>query len=146
MSGAGAGSIGIEWAAGRIPRCRAIAVERDPDRAKRIAANAAQLGVPGLRVRARARRRRRWPTCRGRTRSSSAAGPTTRVLDACWSALRPGGRLVVHAVTLETEAVITAALARAAAATLTRIAVEHLRADRRLPPAGSRPGPSCSGA
>ena len=45
--GAGAGSIGIEWARAH-PRCRAIAVERDPDRVKRIAANAAQLGVPGL--------------------------------------------------------------------------------------------------
>ena len=45
--GAGAGSIGIEWSRAH-PRCRAIAMERDPDRAERIAANAARLGVPGL--------------------------------------------------------------------------------------------------
>ena len=28
------------------------------------------------------------------------------VIDACWAALRPGGRLVVHGVTLETERVL----------------------------------------
>jgi precorrin-6Y C5,15-methyltransferase (decarboxylating) len=30
------------------------------------------------------------------------------LLEACWSALRPGGRLVVNAVTLESEAVLLA--------------------------------------
>jgi precorrin-6Y C5,15-methyltransferase (decarboxylating) len=31
------------------------------------------------------------------------------VLDACWGALRPGGRLVANAVTLEAEAALVAA-------------------------------------
>ena len=121
--GAGAGSIGIEWTRAH-PRCRAIAVERDPDRVKRIAANAAQLGVPGLRV------------VHGTAPEALAdlprpdavfvgGGGDDPVLDACWSALRPGGRLVVHAVTLETEAVIIARW-RELGGTMTRIAVEHL--------------------
>ena len=42
-----------------------------------------------------------------RTPSSSAAGATAPVLlEACWAALAPGGRLVVNAVTLESEAVL----------------------------------------
>ena len=45
--GAGAGSVAIEWLrAGR--GMRAIAIERDPARAARIAANAERLGVPEL--------------------------------------------------------------------------------------------------
>ena len=55
--GAGAGSIAIEWLRSD-PSCRAIAVERNPERAKRIEANAARLGVPGLSVVGTARRRR----------------------------------------------------------------------------------------
>ena len=121
--GAGTGSIGIEWARAH-PRCRAVAVERDPDRAKRIAANAAALGVPGLTV------------VRGAAQHALAdlpppdavfvgGGADERVLEVCWAALRPGGRLVAHAVTLETEAAITARW-RERGGTLTRIALEHL--------------------
>jgi precorrin-6B C5,15-methyltransferase / cobalt-precorrin-6B C5,C15-methyltransferase len=121
--GAGAGSIGIEWARAH-PRCRAIAVERDPDRAKRIAANAAELGVPGLTV------------VQGTAQQALAdlprpdavfvgGGAEELVFELCWAALRPGGRLVAHAVTLETEAVITARW-RERGGDLTRIALEHL--------------------
>ena len=121
--GAGAGSIGIEWARSH-PRCRAIAIERDPDRIKRIAANAAQLGVPGLKI--------VHGTAPGALTELPqpdavfvGGGADDSVLDVCWSALRPGGRLVVHAVTLETEAVIMSRW-RALGGTMTRIAVEHL--------------------
>ena len=47
--GGGAGSIGIEWML-RHPANRAVAIEPVPERAARIAANAARLGVPALRV------------------------------------------------------------------------------------------------
>jgi len=121
--GAGAGSIGIEWARAH-PRCRAIAVERDADRAKRIAANAAALGVPGLTV------------VQGTAQQALAdlpppdavfvgGGADEQVLEVCWAALRPGGRLVAHAVTLETEAVLSAR-SRHRGGSLTRIALEHL--------------------
>ena len=42
-----------------------------------------------------------------------------------WAALRPGGRMVVNAVTIETEAVLLEARARLGG-TLTRLAVERL--------------------
>jgi precorrin-6Y C5,15-methyltransferase (decarboxylating) len=121
--GAGAGSIAIEWLRAS-PRCRAIAIERDQDRTKRIAANARQLGVPGVRV------------VHGVAPAALAdlprpdavfvgGGATAELLDSVWSALRPGGRVVVHAVTVETEMVITGAWQRRGGE-LTRIAVEHL--------------------
>ena len=47
--GAGNGSIALEWLRAH-PTCRAVAVEPDPARAARIAANADALGVPGVRV------------------------------------------------------------------------------------------------
>ena len=47
--GAGAGSIAIEWMRSD-PNCRAVAVERNLDRVKRIRRNAEALGVPGLEV------------------------------------------------------------------------------------------------
>ena len=47
--GAGAGSVAVEWSRTH-PSCRAVAVERDPERAERIGRNARTLGVPDLRV------------------------------------------------------------------------------------------------
>ena len=100
--GAGAGSVAIEWAR-TDRRCRAVAIEQHPDRADRIDRNAQRLGVPGIRV------------VRGDAPAALADLPrpdavfvgggasTPGVLDSCWAALAPGGRLVVHAVTIETE-------------------------------------------
>jgi precorrin-6Y C5,15-methyltransferase (decarboxylating) len=103
--GAGAGSIGIEWM--RVhPSCRAVAVESDPERAHRIGQNAARLGVPGLQV-----VRGRAPEALGDLPTPDAVfvggGATVPgVLENCWDALAPGGRLVVNAVTVESEAVL----------------------------------------
>ncbi|KDN81564.1 hypothetical protein KCH_66660 [Kitasatospora cheerisanensis KCTC 2395] len=104
--GGGSGSIGIEWL--RAHRsCRAVSVERDPVRAERIVRNAAALGVPGLRV------------VQGKAPAALAeldvpdavfiGGGLTApgLLEACWAALRPGGRLVANTVTLESEALLT---------------------------------------
>ncbi len=104
--GGGSGSIGIEWL--RAHRsCRAVSVERDPVRAERIVRNAAALGVPGLRV------------VQGKAPAALAeldvpdavfiGGGLTApgLLEACWEALRPGGRLVANTVTLESEALLT---------------------------------------
>ena len=46
------------------------------------------------------------------------------MLDACWAALRPGGRLVANAVTLEAEALVVAGRA-AHGGDLTRIEVSR---------------------
>ena len=89
----------IEWMRAH-PTCRAIAVEAREDRAERIVRNASTLGVPALRgrdgPRPRGARRPRAP------HAIFVGGGATEpgLLDACWDALRPGGRLVVHGVTL----------------------------------------------
>ena len=122
--GAGSGSIGIEWL--RAERtARAIAVEPDAARADRIERNALALGVPD-----------RLTVVRGRAPEALAGldapaaifvgGGVTApgMLDACWEALAPGGRLVANAVTLESEQVVVAGRAQRGG-TLTRIAIAH---------------------
>ncbi len=108
--GGGAGSIGIEWCRAE-PTARAVAVEARADRAARITANAEALGVPALRV-----VEGRAPEALAGLEAPDAVfvGGGVSVpgmLDACRSALRPGGRLVANAVTLEGEAALAAALA-----------------------------------
>ncbi len=103
--GGGSGSIGVEWM--RTHRsCRAIAVEKSPERAARITRNADALGVPALQVVTAA------------APDGLAALPTPHavfigggltapgLLDACWDALPAGGRLVANTVTLESEALL----------------------------------------
>ena len=121
--GAGAGSIGIEWMRAH-PSCRAIAIEANSARAQRISGNAANLGVPALQVVCA-----EAPTALAGLPTPDAifiGGGLSRpgVLDACLVALRPGGRLVAHAVTLETEAQLALAYAERGGE-LTRIQVEH---------------------
>ncbi|WP_433698614.1 precorrin-6y C5,15-methyltransferase (decarboxylating) subunit CbiE [Nocardiopsis sp. CA-288880] len=120
--GAGAGSVGIEWMRAH-PSCTATAVEADAGRAGRIGRNADRLGVPGLRVVAG-----RAPDALEGLAPPDAVfvgGGATRpgVLDACLEALGPGGRIVVHGVTLETERLLADAY-RSHGGELTRIAVE----------------------
>lgn len=105
--GGGAGSIGIEWM--RAERsARAIAIEERPDRADRIVGNATALGVPDLHVITGAApdALKDLPQPDAVFVGGGAGDPG--VLDACWAALAPGGRLVVNAVTLETEALVVA--------------------------------------
>jgi len=100
--GAGCGSIGIEWMRAH-PSCRAIAIEADDGRQGLIEHNRDALGVPGLQlVRGRA------PEALAELPAPDAifiGGGVTRagVLDACWQRLKPGGRLVANAVTLQSE-------------------------------------------
>ena len=110
--GAGSGSVAIEWMLAH-PSLRAIAIEARADRAARIRRNAAAFGVPELEV------------VEGRAPEALAGSPTPDavfigggasepgVLDAAIAALKPGGRLVANAVTLETEAAADRAPSRA---------------------------------
>jgi precorrin-6Y C5,15-methyltransferase (decarboxylating) len=118
--GAGSGSVAIEWMLAD-PSMRAIAIERRPDRAARITRNAAAFGVPGLQV------------VEGSAPDALASlaipdavfiggGGDARIIDAAIAALRAGGRLVVNAVTLETEAQLIARHA-ASGGELLRIAI-----------------------
>jgi precorrin-6B C5,15-methyltransferase / cobalt-precorrin-6B C5,C15-methyltransferase len=106
--GAGAGSIAIEWMRAHSS-CWAVALESHPDRAQRISLNASALGVPTLEV------------VHGEAPEALAdlpapdtifiGGGLTRpgVLEACWAALPPWGRLVANGVTVESEAALVAA-------------------------------------
>lgn len=101
--GAGSGSVAIEWMLAH-PANRAHAVERHPERAARIARNAAALGVPYLAV----VEGRAPDMLAGLPRPDAVfigGGATVGgVLDVCRQALRVGGRLVINAVTIETQA------------------------------------------
>ncbi len=100
--GAGCGSIGIEWM--RAARdARAIAFEREGERLQMIALNAGNLGVPTIEIE------------NGDAPDSLIGKPTPDAIfigggvanetlfHTCWTALRPGGRLVANAVTLDAE-------------------------------------------
>jgi precorrin-6Y C5,15-methyltransferase (decarboxylating) len=103
--GAGSGSVAIEWLRAE-PLARAVAVEARADRADRIGRNAAALGVPGLRVEqgAAPEALAGLPAPGAVFIGGGVTGPG--VVEACWAALPPGGRLVAHAVTVESEAVL----------------------------------------
>lgn len=108
--GAGAGSVGIEWMRAH-PSCLTFAIESDPERAARIARNAHAHGVPDLQLVVG-----RAPDALEGLPAPDAifiGGGATRegVLDTCLNALKPGGRLVVHGVTLETETLLAEAYA-----------------------------------
>jgi precorrin-6B C5,15-methyltransferase / cobalt-precorrin-6B C5,C15-methyltransferase len=100
--GAGCGSIAIEWM--RAARdAEAIAFEREGERLQMIAVNADKLGVPHLRIE------------NGDAPDSLIGMPSPDAIflgggisnetlfHACWMALRPGGRVVANAVTLDGE-------------------------------------------
>ncbi|MGA8156767.1 MAG: precorrin-6y C5,15-methyltransferase (decarboxylating) subunit CbiE [Rhodoplanes sp.] len=105
--GAGSGSIAIEWMLAD-PSMRAAAIEARADRAARIRRNAAAFGVPGLEVieATAPGALERLATPDAIFIGGGASDPG--VLDAAITALRPGGRLVVNAVTLATEAALIA--------------------------------------
>lgn len=122
--GSGSGSIAIEWMRAHAAN-RAIALDRRVDRLARAAGNAATLGVPALEC------------IEGSAPDALAGLPTPDaifigggaqipgVIATCWSALPPGGRMVINAVTIETEAVLFDAR-RTHGGSLTRIGVERL--------------------
>lgn len=124
--GAGTGTIGIEWSRAH-PSCRAIAIERRPDRARHIADNARTLGVPLLRV------------VEGDVPGALEGLPapdaifigggigTDGLVALCWAALRPGGRLVANVVTVGGEATL-AHWQQRLGGELTRISVSRARA------------------
>ncbi len=121
--GAGCGSIAIEWMRAARRAC-AIAIEREPSRLALIARNAATLGVPRLRM------------LEGSAPAAFAGldNPdaifiggglsTPGLIESAWQALRPGGRLVANAVTIEGEARLLACHSQFGGA-LVRIAVSR---------------------
>ena len=101
--GLGAGSIAIEWLL-RHPSLKAVGIEQGAERAARAVCNAAALGTPDLTI------------VHGSAPDAfvGLAAPDAvfiggglfdpRVVEAAWTALKPGGRLVANAVSLASEA------------------------------------------
>ncbi|MCR6673424.1 precorrin-6y C5,15-methyltransferase (decarboxylating) subunit CbiE [Devosia ginsengisoli] len=136
--GAGSGSIAIEWMLAD-PSLSAIAVEADPERAARISRNASAFGVPALKLvigTAPAALENLEPP---HAIFIGGGGSDPGMLDAAIAALRPGGRLVANAVTLEMEALLLARHAEQGG-NLTRFSVE--RADAIGGMAGWKPARS----
>ncbi|PLX37791.1 MAG: cobalamin biosynthesis bifunctional protein CbiET [Hyphomicrobiales bacterium] len=130
--GTGSGSISIEWLLA-APGTRAVALEADATRAARAGENAERFGV-GHRfelVHARA------PDGLGGLPQPDVVfvggGASEAVLTALWDAAPAGTRIVVNAVTLETEALITR-FAGEKGGDLLRIALSEAR------PLGSKHG------
>jgi precorrin-6B C5,15-methyltransferase / cobalt-precorrin-6B C5,C15-methyltransferase len=102
--GAGCGSVAIEWM--RSARyARAVGIEPRADRRTMAAANALALGAPRLEL--------IDGTVPGALAGLEApdavfigGGLSVETFAACWAALKPLGRLVANAVTLESEAVL----------------------------------------
>ncbi len=101
--GAGSGSIAVEWLL-CDPANRAIAIEARADRADRILANAAALGVPQIEVVTGTAPAAFADLPQPQAIFVGGGASDPKLLDAAFAALAPGGRLVVNAVTLETEA------------------------------------------
>lgn len=109
--GAGSGSIAIEWML-RHPSLRAVAVEERADRAARIRRNALALGAPGLGVMEGAAPGALAGLAAPDAIFLGGGGTVAGVLDAALDMLRPGGRLVANAVTLEMQGLLAATTAR----------------------------------
>ena len=128
--GAGCGSVAIEWMRCN-PRCKAVAIEKSESRLKMIQQNAFQLGVPMLDI------------VSGNAPEVLVDLPVPdaifiggglsggNMLETCWNALNPGGRLVANAVTLEGEQKLVQwqkvnAEKNGASGDLARLAVSHV--------------------
>ena len=102
--GAGCGSVGVEWMRG-ARYARAIGIEPRADRRALAAANALALGTPKLEL-----INGRAPGALQGLPAPDAifigGGLSRDTFAAAWGALRPLGRLVANAVTLESEAVL----------------------------------------
>jgi len=104
--GCGCGSVAVEWM--RAARyARAIGIEPRADRRVFAAQNAAALGAPKLELLDGS-----VPQALHGLQAPDAifigGGLSRETFDQCWQALRPLGRLVCNAVTLESEALLLA--------------------------------------
>jgi precorrin-6Y C5,15-methyltransferase (decarboxylating) len=101
--GLGAGSIAIEWLL-RHPSLRAIGVEEHAERAARAWRNALALGAPELEVVVGRAPEALAGLARPDVVFIGGGLTDAGVFAAAWDSLKPGGRFVANAVTLESEA------------------------------------------
>jgi len=100
--GAGCGSVAVEWMRA-APRARAIAIERKETRRAMIAENAAALGTPTLDIVAGEAPAALMGLAPPDAVFIGGGASAEGLFEACWNALKPGGRLAANVVTLEGE-------------------------------------------
>ncbi|HBO9956536.1 TPA: precorrin-6Y C5,15-methyltransferase (decarboxylating) subunit CbiT [Pseudomonas aeruginosa] len=123
--GAGCGSIGIEWMRAH-PSCRAIAIEANDERQEHIRHNRDALGVPTLHLVAGSAPEALLELPEPDAIFIGGGVTAEGVLETCWERLRPGGRLLANAVTLQSERVLLDWQQRLGG-DLTRLGVAHAR-------------------
>ena len=123
--GAGCGSIGIEWMRAH-PSCRAIAIEANDERQEHIRHNRDALGVPTLHLVAGSAPEALLELPEPDAIFIGGGVTAEGVLETCWERLRPGGRLLANAVTLQSERALLDWQQRLGG-DLTRLGVAHAR-------------------
>ncbi len=103
--GSGSGSVAIEWMLAD-DSLNAIAIERHRERAARIVRNAAACGVPHLKLLEASAPAAFQELAPPDAVFIGGGASTPGIIEAAQAALRPMGRLIVNAVTLETESVL----------------------------------------
>lgn len=112
--GGGSGTIAIEWMR-TDESCRAVTFESSQARREQIETNALHLGVPGLVVYGGA------PESFAVVADADAAPDAVFIgggltgadmLEACWAAVRTGGRVVANSVTAESDSLLLTAAAK----------------------------------
>jgi precorrin-6Y C5,15-methyltransferase (decarboxylating) len=121
--GSGSGSVAIEWMLAD-PANRAVAIEVRHDRAERIARNALSFGAPGLSVVTGEAPHVFADLPKPDAIFVGGGASAPHMIERAYDALIAGGRLVVNAVTLETQAACVGWRARWGGE-LTRIAIDH---------------------
>ena len=120
--GSGSGAIAVEWC--RAARgARALAIEPNPERLAFIRENRTRLAAPGLTI-VPARAPEAFDGLAAPDAVFIGGGLTEGVFAPAYHALKPGGRLVAHAVTLESEAILLSLHAEHGG-DLLRVSVDH---------------------
>jgi precorrin-6Y C5,15-methyltransferase (decarboxylating) len=119
--GAGSGSISVEWA---LAGGQAMAIETREDRAANIRANAAAFGLSHRITVVRACAPAALASLDSPDAVFLGGGLDAALFEAVWSRLAQGARVVAHAVTLESEALLSD-LQRAHGGELMRIELAH---------------------
>ncbi len=120
--GSGSGAVSVDFLR-NAPRGSAFAIDRSADQLARATANAEAHGVAGLRAVGGDAGK-----VLGDLQTPDAVfiggGLSEAVISAAQAALRPGGVLVAHAVTIESESVLVSAWQRTGG-DLTRLSIQH---------------------
>lgn len=102
--GAGSGSVSVEWMLTH-PTMRATAIEMNPERINLITENAARFGCTALKI-IHGDIHQMLEEIPSADAIFIGGGASDRLIEAVWAQMKPHNRLVINAVTAESEALI----------------------------------------